>query len=149
MQERLNMQKVCPDAYEGILKMEEYLSQTALKPEHKELIKLRASLINNCAYCIDMHSRDLKAKGESEYRLYLVSAWKETHLFSEEEKLIFTITEELTLLSNGGLHDDTYNKAIAIFGEDYLSHIIVAVCTINVWNRIAVATNMGALVKAS
>ncbi len=149
MQERLNMQQTSPESYTGILKMEEHLNSTTLTHKHKGLIKLRASQINNCAYCIDMHTKELKNAGEPEARLFLISAWQETTVFTEEEKLILSITEELTLLHQKGLSDDTYNKAVGLFGEEYLSHIIMAVCTINVWNRIAVATNMGSLVKVS
>ncbi len=147
MQERLSIQQITPKAQEAIMALENYLYNCSLKPTHKELIKFRASLINKCAFCIDMHRKDLLSKGETDLRLHMISTWQETNLFTEEEQLLFAITEELTLINQHGLSDQTYIKAIDVFGKEYLSHIIIAVCTINVWNRVAIATNMGALVK--
>lgn len=148
MQERLNMQELSPKAYSAIMGMESYISNTSLKEHHYLLIKLCASLINKCAFCIDMHSKHLRQQGETDQRMHLISAWRETNLFSPEEQMLFTITEELTYIHQHGLQDDTYTQAVALFGEEYLSHIIMAVCAINVWNRLAVATNMGSNITA-
>lgn len=133
-----------PESYKAIMALEQYLSDSALQPLHKELIKLRASIINKCAYCIDMHSKDLRQLGETEQRIYLLTAWRETNLYTPEEQALLAITDELTMLQHVGLTDATYTTALQFFDEAYLSHIIMAVATINVWNRVAVATNMGA-----
>ncbi|MEZ5015806.1 MAG: carboxymuconolactone decarboxylase family protein [Flavipsychrobacter sp.] len=148
IQQRLDMQQVTPNAGKAIMALEEYLGTTNLKPLHKEIIKLRASIINKCAYCIDMHTKDLRKLGETEQRLYLLSAWKETTVFSEEEQAILAITDEITELPQQGVTNETYTNALTLFGAEYLSHIIMAIITINAWNRLAVATNMGLLVIA-
>ncbi|WP_316830574.1 carboxymuconolactone decarboxylase family protein [Pedobacter aquatilis] len=141
MENRIDIQKTEPAAYQAMYALEKYLSASALTPTHKELIKLRASQINGCAYCLNMHSIDARKLGETEQRIYLLNAWRETNLFTEEEQAILALTEEVTLISNH-VSDKTYNKAASLFDEHYLAQIIMAIITINAWNRIAITAKV-------
>lgn len=143
MEHRVNVNETEPGAYKAMYALEAYLSTTQLTKKQKELIKLRASQINRCAYCIDMHSRDAIKNGESLQRIFLLNAWRETTLFTEEEKGILSITEEITQIANSGLSDETYQKAEQLFDKHFIVQIIMAVVAINAWNRIAVSTNLG------
>ena len=122
--------------------LEGYLATTQLNKTHKDLVKIRASQINGCAFCIDMHTKDALKNGETNQRIFLLNAWRETDLFTEEEKVILAITEEITLIHNEGLSDETYRKAELVFDKNYIAQIIMAVVTINAWNRIAISTKM-------
>ncbi|MBS1598328.1 MAG: carboxymuconolactone decarboxylase family protein [Bacteroidetes bacterium] len=141
MNNRIRIDKVEPEAYRSIYPLEKYLSASKISLTHKNLIKIRASQINGCAYCINMHTKEARAAGETEQRIYLLNAWRETDLFTEEEKAILSLTEEITLITNK-VKDETYNHAAALFDEHYLAAIIMTVCAINVWNRIAISTQM-------
>ncbi|GEP94459.1 carboxymuconolactone decarboxylase family protein [Chitinophaga cymbidii] len=141
MSERIRIKKEDPDAYKAILALEAYISRSRINPLHLELIKIRASQLNGCAFCIDIHTRDARAKGETEQRLYALSAWRETPFFSGEERAILALTEEVTLIS-GGVSDETYGQAAKLFDGQYLSQLIMAIITINVWTRIGVSTRM-------
>ena len=143
MEKRVNVQKTQPQAYKAMYALESYLATTGLTKTHKELVKVRASQINRCAFCIDMHTKEALKSGETSQRIFLLDAWAETNLFSEEEKVVLAITEEITLIHNHGLSDATYKKAAQLFDEKYIAQIIMAVVTINAWNRIAISTNMG------
>jgi len=140
MEQRVNVQAAQPQAYKAMLSLESYLQTTRLSKTHKELIKIRASQINGCAFCIDMHTKDARKIGESEQRIYLLNAWKETDLYTVEEKAILALTEEITLIHQHGVSDATYQQAEQLFGKEYLAQIIMAIVTINAWNRIAVST---------
>jgi len=142
MEHRINIAKLEPESYKAMLGLEKYLQNTQLNKMHKELIKIRASQINGCAYCINMHTKDARKYGETEQRIYLLNAWKETTLFTAEERAILAITEEVTLISKSGLSQETYQNAIKLFTENQVAEIIMAVVTINAWNRIAIATQM-------
>lgn len=139
--ERVNIQKTEPAAYQAMYALEKYLTASDLNPIHKELIKLRASQINGCAFCINMHSIDARKIGETEQRIYLLNAWRETSLYTEEEQSILALTEEVTLISNH-VSNEVYNKAASLFDEHYLAQIIMAITTINAWNRIAISTKL-------
>lgn len=141
MEKRMNIEQTEPKGYQAVLALEKYLAQSQLTPTHKGLIKIRASQINGCAFCIDMHTKEALKNGETVQRLFLISAWRETDLFTEEERLLLQVTEEVTLINREGLTTATYEAALNVFGENYLSQIILAVATINVWNRIAVSTH--------
>lgn len=104
------------------------------------MIKIRASQINGCAYCIDMHTQEALKIGETQRRIFALSAWKESPLFAEEEKAVLQLTEEVTLISEDGVSDETYNKVLKFYGENALAQIIMQVIIINSWNRIAVST---------
>jgi AhpD family alkylhydroperoxidase len=145
MSNRVVIKDVDPAAYKAMLSLEKYLGDTELDPIHKELIKLRASQINGCAYCLNMHSKDARKLGETEQRLYVLSAWKDTTLFTEEEQAILALTEEVTLIQ-GRVSDKVYNRALELLGEKYLAQVIMAIVTINAWNRISISseTKVGA-----
>jgi AhpD family alkylhydroperoxidase len=142
MDNRVNINKAEPEAYKAMYALEGYLAATRLSQTHKELIKIRASQINGCSFCIDMHTKDALKNGESARRLFLLNAWKESGLFDPEEMAVLAITEEVTLIHNGGLSDETYKKAAVLFDTNYLCQVIMAVVIINAWNRIAVSTQM-------
>ncbi|PWS32375.1 carboxymuconolactone decarboxylase family protein [Pedobacter paludis] len=139
MKNRIDIQKVEPAAYQAMYALEKYLAGGLLNPVHKELIKLRASQINGCAFCINMHTIDARKMGETEQRLYLLSAWRETTLFTEEEQAILALTEEVTLIANH-VFDATYQRVSKLFDEHYVAQIIMAIVTINAWNRIAISS---------
>lgn len=138
---RIDLLSLEPNAYKAMFALESYLQSSTLNKSHKELIKIRASQINGCAFCLDMHTKDAIKLGETPQRIFLLNAWRETDLFSAEEKIILGLTEQITLINNGGVSDDLYTKAIATFGENYVAQIIMACVAINGWNRIAISTN--------
>ncbi|HLQ99868.1 MAG TPA: carboxymuconolactone decarboxylase family protein [Sphingobacterium sp.] len=139
---RVNIHKIEPDVYKAMMGLEQYLSTTDIPAIQMELIKIRASQINGCAFCLDMHTKDALKIGESPQRIFLLNAWKETDLFSEEERSILAMTEEVTLIHQQGLSNETYAKALDLFGEKRVAQLIMAMVTINSWNRIAIATNL-------
>ncbi|MCX2486756.1 carboxymuconolactone decarboxylase family protein [Pedobacter sp. MR2016-24] len=141
MEHRINIQKVEPAAYQAMFGLEKYLSTSKVDPILLELIKMRASQINGCAFCLNMHAADARKIGETEQRLYLLNAWRETTLFTKEEEAVLALTEEVTLISNH-VADSTYNKAASLFSEHDLAQIIMAIVTINAWNRIAITTKL-------
>jgi AhpD family alkylhydroperoxidase len=141
MDKRIQIETAEPSAFKGMFNLENYLQQSKLSKTHKELIKIRASQINGCAFCINMHTKDALKNGEDQQRIFLLDAWGECDLYTEEEKIILQITEEVTLIHRNGLTNETYQKAIECFDEHYFSQIIMAVTTINAWNRIAISTN--------
>ncbi len=140
MDKRINIEEIEPNGYKAMFALENFLATSKLTKTHKELIKIRASQINGCAFCINMHTKDARKNGETEQRIYLLNAWRETQLFTEEERVVLAMTEEVTLIANGGLSDDTYHKAKAIFDDQYIAQVIMMIVTINAWNRIAVST---------
>ena len=142
MQERINIKTLEPKAYRGMFALDEYVRNSQIDPAYRELIKIRASQINGCAYCIQMHTTAARKAGENEQRLYALSAWWESPLFSEEERALLKLTEEVTLISEGGVSDETYERALQYFDENVLAQIIMQIVTINAWNRIAVSTHM-------
>ncbi|WP_183561193.1 carboxymuconolactone decarboxylase family protein [Mucilaginibacter sp. SP1R1] len=141
MKPRIVIPKLEPEAYKAMLGFDHYLNNTGLTKTHKELIKIRASQINGCAYCIDMHTKDARKAGETEQRIYALNAWRETPFFTDEERAILALTEEVTLIQNH-VSDKTYEAAAAILDEHYLAQVIMAIIIINAWNRIGIATGM-------
>lgn len=140
MQKRVNINSAEPNALKAMMGLEAYLSQISISKTAKELIKIRASQINGCAYCIDMHTKDAMKNGETGQRIFLLNAWKETgRIFTDEEKIVLAITEEVTLIHQNGLSDETYEKALQFFSENQIAEIIMAIITINAWNRIAIS----------
>ncbi len=142
MQERIKIKTLEPKAYEGMLVLEEYVRSTELNPLFRKLIKIRASQLNGCAYCIQMHTTEARKAGESEQRIYALSAWWESPLFSDEEKALLALTDEVTLISKGGVSEETYARASQYFDANTLAQIIMQIVAINGWNRIAVSTHM-------
>lgn len=143
MKSRIVIPNVAPEAYNALLSLEKYISSTSLTPEHKELIKIRASQINGCAFCINMHTADARKYGISEQRIYLISAWREADVYTEEEKAILALTEQVTLINNH-VSDEVYENAAKYFDEKYLAEILLAIITINSWNRLAITTGLRA-----
>ena len=143
MNKRIDFNEVQPTAYEAMDALDQFVKESSIDKSLKEFIKIRASQINGCAYCVDAHSKDARRLGESEQRIFLVSAWREAgDIFSEEESLVLQMTEEITLIHQHGLSDGVYEKAIALFGEEKTSQLIMIIVTINAWNRIGVATKI-------
>ena len=136
------MKVVQPEAYKAMRVLENYLDTANISAVHKELIKIRASQINGCAFCIDLHTKDARKLGETEQRIYLLNAWRETDIFTPEEKIILALTEEITLIHQHGLSDEVYDKAIEYFGEEKTAQLIMAVININSWNRTGISLRM-------
>jgi len=141
MKSRFDILEIEPNSYRAMLALEKYLATTQLKQNHKDLIKIRASQVNGCAFCLDMHTRDALKNGETNQRIFLLNAWRETDLFTSEEKVLLAITEEITLIHSQGLTDETYEKAEQTFDKNYIAQIIMAAVIINAWNRILISTN--------
>jgi AhpD family alkylhydroperoxidase len=142
MSTRVNIKEMDPAAYQAISGMEAYGKKAGIDPLQKELIKIRASQMNGCAYCINMHTKDARKLGETEQRIYLLNAWRESPQFTAEERVILAMTEEITLINQKGLTDQTYGEAIRTFGEERTINLIMLIITINGWNRYAIATHM-------
>lgn len=142
MSNRINIGKTEPAAYKAMMALESYLEKTELTPIQQEMIRMRASQINGCAYCIDMHTRDARKAGESERRIYALNAWRETPFFTDDEKAILALTEAVTLISEKGVPDNVYNEAVAALGEQKTAQVIMAAAAINAWNRIGISTGM-------
>lgn len=141
MQNRINFYETAPEAYNALMNLEKFMGSTALTATHKELIKIRASQLNGCAFCINMHTADARKNGETEQRLYLLNAWREADVYTDAEKALLAFTEEVTLISHH-VSDETYANAAKHFDEKYLSDVLMMVITINAWNRMAIATGL-------
>jgi AhpD family alkylhydroperoxidase len=141
MSTRIRIDKAEPEGYKAILGLEKFIEGTSLTKTHKDLIKIRASQINGCAFCIDMHTKDARKAGETEQRIFMLNAWRDAPFYSEEEQAILALTEEVTLISNH-VSDATYEQAAKVLDEKYLAQVILAIITINAWNRIGIATKL-------
>lgn len=141
MEKRIQIDALEPDTYKATIALSQCIADSTLTKTHQELIKIRASQINGCAFCINMHTKEALKHGESQQRIFLLNAWRETDLFTKEERVLLAVTEEVTLVHQKGLTPETYGKAIGLFGEHYLAQMIMAISVINVWNRIAVSTH--------
>lgn len=142
MTTRIDISQLQPAAYQPMFGLEGYLAETDLTASIKELIKLKASMINKCAYCIQMHSEQARKNGETEQRIYALPAWQESPLFTAEERAVLALTEEVTLISATGVSDATFERCNALFGEQKVAQLIMQIVTINAWNRIALATKL-------
>lgn len=142
MESRINIAQVAPKAYQAMISLEKYLAESGLDPILFELIKTRASQINGCAHCLNMHTRDALRIGETAQRLFLLNAWRETELFTEKERAVLALTESVTLLTNGEVSDEVYKNAEYHLSKDELAATIMAIVAINGWNRIAIATRL-------
>ncbi len=139
MQPRIEMMKVDPKAYQAMSALEAYVRQCGLEEPLIELIRMRASQINGCAYCIDMHTKDARAAGETEQRLYGLDAWEESPFYSERERAALAWTESLTLVSETHVPDEVFEKVKKQFSEAEIVALTMALVSINGWNRIAIA----------
>lgn len=139
MQPRLNYWKAAPEILKPVVALNEAVEQSGLEKGLLHLIKLRASQINGCSFCVDMHSREARRDGESEQRINLVAAWRESPLFTDRERAAFEWTEAVTKLSNGPVEDALFAHAREHFSEEELVKLTVAVSMINTWNRLSVS----------
>lgn len=138
---RINMADVDQKIMEPMMKMETLIANSSLDKTLYELIKLRASLLNGCAYCIDMHSRDLREMGETDQRMDLITVWREVpDFYTEKEKAVLELTECVTRISDHGVPDQTYNRVMEHFSEQEFLVLIMAINAINCWNRISIST---------
>lgn len=138
MEPRLNIEQASPEAYTAMLTLTGIAAHVKLTPIQKELIKIRASQINGCAFCIDMHTKTALKIGETPQRLFLLNAWRETDLFTPAEKALLALVEEVTLIHRHGVSDAVYAEAVEHFGAERIPLIMMAIVTINAWNRISV-----------
>ena len=136
---RLNYSKIAPDGYHAMRKLNDYVKSSGLDPSLLELVKLRSSQINGCAYCIDMHTKDARSQKETEQRLYALSAWRETPFYTDRERAALAWTEAVTLLAETHVPDDVYELAHKHFAEKELVDLTLAIIVINGWNRLAVS----------
>ena len=134
---RMDMAAVAPEAYQAVLGLEKYV-RTNVDHTVLELVKLRASMLNGCAFCVDMHSREALAAGEDSRRLFAVAAWREAPFFDERERATLALTDAVTRLGEHGVPDDVWDAAAKVWSEKELADLVVAIATINVWNRVAV-----------
>lgn len=140
--QRLSIHDIDPAAYQAVLGLERYVRSSGLSRPLYELIKIRASQLNSCAFCLDMHNRDARAGGEAQRRLDVLSAWREAPgLFSEDERAALALTEAVTLVGERGVPEDVWQQASKHFGDTGMVHLLMAIATINVWNRLAVSTH--------
>ena len=139
MQARIDLMRVNPGIMQAMLGLERQVRQAGLDHKLIDLVRMRASQINGCAYCLDMHSKDARAKGETEQRLYGLDAWRETPYYSDRERAALEWTEALTLVAETRVPDDVYERVRAQFSEDELVHLSLAIVAINGWNRLNVA----------
>ena len=141
MNKRININSAEPKALKAMMGLESYLYQTAISDTLKDLIKIRASQLNGCGYCIDLHAKAALKNGETNQRIFLLNAWKETQgIFTGEEKAVLSITEAVTLIHQNGLPETIYENARQHFDENQIAQIIMAVVIINSWNRIAISS---------
>lgn len=138
MKERLNYAAVSPEALKAMLELEKYAAASGLERTLYELVKTRASQINRCAYCLDMHTKDARKAGETEQRLYALSAWRETPFFTDRERAALEWTEALTLISENGAPDSLYNEVRNHFDEKEMVALSMSIIAINGWNRLAI-----------
>jgi AhpD family alkylhydroperoxidase len=141
MTQRRSVAEVAPEGFQAVLQLEQYVQKT-VDPGVLELVKLRASMLNGCAFCIDMHSRDALANGESSQRLFAVAAWREAPFFTPQERAALALTDEVTRLGETGVTDQTWQEARKVWSEEEVTNLLLAIATINVWNRLAVSTRM-------
>lgn len=140
MSSRFNLAKAEPEAMEAMLGLEKYLAKSGLDKKLYELIKTRASQINGCAYCINMHTRDALKLGETAQRLFLLDAWRETNLYTEKERAVLELTEAMTLIAGKQISNEIYQNAAAHLSDKEMAAVMMAIVAINGWNRISITS---------
>ena len=138
MDARLDYTKASPEAYKAMVQMEGVVRRSGIDPKLLELMKIRASQLNGCAYCIDMHTKDARFKGENEQRIYALDAWRETPFYTEKERAALAWTEALTNIQTGHAPEAVYQELSRNFSEEERVNLTLAITTINAWNRIAI-----------
>ena len=129
-----------PDGHQAIIQLSGAVRRSGLEPDLLELVKMRASQINGCAYCLDMHSKDARAAGETEQRLYALNAWREAPFFTDRERAALDLTEAVTLIAETHAPQQVIDEATTVFSPDELSRLVYAIIEINSWNRLAITT---------
>lgn len=142
MKQRISIKDLEQNAYKAVFGLEKYLDSTELDKTLRNLINIRASQINGCAYCIETHAAEALKHGEHQKRIFALSAWRESPLFTEKEKTLLAITDEVTLIADHGLTDKTFVAARKSFTDNEIAQIIMQIGTVNIWNRIAISTHM-------
>lgn len=140
MEKRFDYAKAFPEGVQGMLHLENINRRSGLEPSLIELVKVRASQLNGCAYCLDMHSKDARAQGETEQRIYVLSAWREAPFYTDRERAALAWTEALTNIQQGHAPDDVYAQVREQFNEQEIVKLTFAITQINSWNRIAIAS---------
>ena len=138
MERELDYSKVLPAGMKAINALEHYSTHSGLEPSLLDLIKLRASQINGCPYCIDMHTKDARSGGETEQRLYSLSVWRQTPYYTERERAALAFTEAVTLIADQHVPDDVYEQARQQFNDEELVKLMIGIVIINAWNRFAI-----------
>ena len=141
MEQRINYVEVAPDLIKLISQLELYKNRTGFDKKLIELVKIRASQLNNCAYCINMHTMDARALGETEQRIYCLSAWRETEFYTAEEKAALELTEAVTNIAEQGVPDQIYQDVRKHFDEKQYIDLVALIITINCWNRLSIANH--------
>ncbi|WP_254413091.1 carboxymuconolactone decarboxylase family protein [Dyadobacter diqingensis] len=139
MSKRKILKEADPKAFETMMGFERYLAQSSLTKIHAELIKIRISQMNGCAYCLDKHITDALAAGESSRRIHVLSVWRDTTFFTKEEQAVLALAESITMITNG-VPDKVYNDAIDLLGQKYTTEVMMAAIAMNAWNRVGVTT---------
>lgn len=140
MEARMDVYKLAPGAYKAMSALQTFVNESGLDKTLGELIKIRASQINGCAFCLNMHTKEARKMGETEQRIYGLSAWHEAPYYTDKERAALALTEAVTLVASSRVPDDVYNAALAVFTPEEVAVILMAIVTINSWNRIAVTS---------
>lgn len=141
MTSRIDISSISPEGYRKVINLDGYTG-SSVEPALRDLVNLRASLINGCTYCVDMHSIDLQNSGVPLRKIFSVATWKESSFYSDREKLALELTERITLISEGGVPQELWTRVRTEFSEREVSDLILLISTINIWNRIAISTLM-------
>lgn len=139
---RLSYAKTLPQGYRAMFEMQKVVDECSLDHKLIELVKIRSSQINGCAFCLDMHTKDARAIGETEQRIYMLNAWKESNLYTERERAALLWCETLTLVSSSGAPDNIYEQIEKVFSQKEIVELTFAVVTINSWNRLSIGFNV-------
>lgn len=142
MEPRMMLREVNPAAFTAMVGLEKFLDGASLDKKLKELVKIRASQLNRCAFCLHIHATDARKLGETEDRIYTLNAWRETTYFTPQERAALALTEAVTLVASNHVPDDVYEEAARYFSEQEISELLMAIITINSWNRIAITTGL-------
>jgi AhpD family alkylhydroperoxidase len=142
MKTRLDFGKVCPDGKKALAALDSAIADPELDKTLGHLIKVRASQVNGCALCLDMHTRDALEAGENERRLYLLDAWRETVLFTDAERAVLALTEAVTLIADGHVPDDVYENARRHFDDETIAKLVMMIISINAWNRLGIVQRL-------
>ncbi|RFS20452.1 carboxymuconolactone decarboxylase family protein [Chitinophaga silvatica] len=140
MEARMNLYKLVPGAYDAMKHLQNFVDTLGVDHTIAELIKIRASQLNGCVFCLNMHTRDARKQGETEQRIYALSAWEEAPYYTDRERAALALTEAITLVSSTHVPDSVYNEALKVFTPEEIGKIIMNIVIINSWNRIAVST---------